>query len=163
MRILSYSWFCFIFCFLGLCNDEEDKCTKLREEVNTKVLADVYVLNKEDTGAFKACTYGYLLEFYKDHCGGDLSGMMSYDFLGCDSVDENYTRVVMLIAGLWEVTFRYEEDILNVNFVDPRFNGKITRASISGKEVYDLTKAGSRLFAIRVEIYKERVEIEFTN
>jgi len=164
MKILSYSLFCFIFCFLGLCDDEEeDKCTKLDTELNEKIVGIVSVLNAEDTGAFKACTYGYTLEFYKEHCGGDLSGMMSYEYIGCEHLDEEYTNVPMVFGGLWEIKFSYEEDILNVNFVDPRFNGKITRASITGKEIYRLTNGGKKLFAIYATIYAERVEIIFSS
>jgi hypothetical protein len=42
-----------------------------------------------------------------------------------------------------------------VNFVDPRFNGKITRATITGKGIYRLTNGGKKLFAIYAIIHAE--------
>jgi hypothetical protein len=161
MKILSYSLFCFIFCFLGLCGNEDD-CAKLEKQIKLTIFSTVVVSNKQDTGIVEACNYSYEIGFYKDHCGGDPGPMITYKYQGCGTKDSEYTRVNQEMTGLWELTFTYEKDLLNVNFVDSRFNGKITRSSISGKEIYKLTNGGSTLFSIYVIIFEKEVEIGFT-
>jgi hypothetical protein len=161
MKALSYSLFCVIFCFFGLC-DDEDNCTKLDKEIKLTIYSKVLVYNKEDTGIFKYCTYNYTIDFYKDHCGGEPGGMMSYSYIGCGHNDGEFTSVEWVNTGfLVELTFTHEEDMLNVNFVDSRFNGRITRSSISGKEIYELTGGGNKIFGICSIIYPDEVRIEY--
>jgi len=87
MKILSYSLFCFIFCFLGLCDDEEDDCTKLDKEITVKIYSQIF----DDTGT--QCENTFAVDFYKDHCGGGPSGQMSYIHEGCYTDELNLTYV----------------------------------------------------------------------
>jgi len=157
MKILSYSLFCFIFCFLGLCGDEDD-CAKLEKEITVTIYSEMkvffYAKNQE------ACEYAYSIDFYKDHCGGEPSGMMSYIYQGCESkYGRNYVQRKNIL--LWDITFTYEKDYLNINVVDSRFQGQITRSSISGQEIYELTNGGSTSFVIVVTIYDDGVNIKY--
>jgi hypothetical protein len=147
---------------LGLCGDDEDKCTKLEKQIEVRIFSRVFVANEVlYLGSYKACEYEYSLDFYKEHCGGDLGYTMSYSYEGCGQRTEDYTTINWVPVGFWEVTFTYEKDMFNVNFVDPRFNGKITRGSISGREIYELTDGGFNKFIIEVVIRENVVEIDW--
>jgi hypothetical protein len=140
MKILSYSLFCFIFCFLGLCDDEEDNCTKLEKEITVRIYSELVDFSEK-----KLCDKTFAVDFYKDHCGGGPSGQMSYTHQGCYDL-EGYTYISKVGIGTWDITFKYEEDRLNVNIVNP--NSKITSGSISGKQIYDETNGGNTALRI---------------
>jgi len=142
MKILSYSLFCFILCFLDLCGDEESDCTKLEKEITVKIFSEIADYSRY------ACDETWAVDFYKDHCGGGPSGQMSYIHKGCYEYYDNLTYVQREGIGTWEITFRNEEDMLNVNVVD--YLSNISSASISGKRIYEITEGGSTSLVIRV-------------
>jgi hypothetical protein len=122
-----------------LCSDDEEDCTKLEKQITITIHSDMYVVSHADHQ--DACEYAYAIDFYKEHCGGDLSKPMSYTYQGC--YEKNGMNFVQWnVIFLWDITFTYEEDILHVNAVDSRFQGQITRISISGKEIYEITNGG---------------------
>jgi hypothetical protein len=158
VKIISYSFFCFIFCFLGLCDDEEDKCTKLEKEITITIYSNMYVSIYADYQ--EACEYAYAIDFYKEHCGGDLSKPMSYTYQGC--YEKNGTNYVQRnFIFLWDVTFNYEEDILHVNAVDSRHQGQIRKISITGKEIYEYTRGGLYDILIVGEIHDVRIVLMY--
>ena len=158
MKILSYGIFCSILCFLGLCDDEEDNCTKLEKEITVTIYSEMRVFDYANNQ--EACEYAYSIDFYKDHCGGELSGMMSYIYQGCESkYGRNYVQRKNIL--LWDITFRHKEDMLNVNVVDSRFNSKIIKSVISGQEIYELINDGRNSFVIVVTIHDDGVNIEY--
>jgi hypothetical protein len=160
MKILSYSLFCFIFCFLGWCNDDEDDCKKLEKQIEVTIYSDMYVASLADYQ--EACKYAYAIDFYKEHCGGDLGKTMSYIYQGCyDKEGTNYVQRISIL--LWDVTFTYEEDILHVTVVDSRFQNQIVnRISISGKEIYEITREGVESLVILGEINDSGVFLMYT-
>ena len=108
-----------------------------------------------------ACEYAYAIDFYKDHCGGDLSKTMSYLYQGC-YIEGSNNYVQRKSVFLWDITFTYVQDMLNVSVVDSRFNGKITQIRINALDIYEMTNGGIDSFVIYVVIYDDKLVIDYT-
>jgi len=91
---------------------EEDDCTKLSKEITIRIYSEIIDYSEDQSRG----EHAYAIDFYKDHCGGGPSGQMSYLYKGLYQSDERW-YVKNEGIGTWDITFKYEEDMLNVNLV----------------------------------------------
>jgi len=139
-----------------LCDDDEDDCTKLEKEITVTIYSEMFV--NEYAKNQEACENAYAIDFYKDHCGGEPSAMMSYIYQGCwDRGGLNNVKRISIL--LWDITFTHEEDMLNVNVVEA--DSKITGSMISAEEIYEMTNGGSKSFVIVAIIYDNEIDIQY--
>jgi hypothetical protein len=106
MKILSYSLFCFLFGFLGMCGDET--ClSKDDDYIDISCIVKVTIVDKDN-----GINCGpYTVVFQKHHYGGTWSDQMKYDFKGC-YVDAEVTYIGREQVPDHVVDMKTEDDYL---------------------------------------------------
>ena len=145
----------FLFLFCGCWWLEEDDCTPLPTSITVRINAVI-----SDATESTRCEYGYAVDFYKDHCGGGPSSTMSYLFKGCYEDTDGLYFVNREGIGSWDLTFKYEEDKLNVKLVEDTGKELIGRV-LDGKTIYDRTNQGSKALTLLFILKTESVELHY--
>lgn len=141
MKILVYPLYVSLL-FFEWCSTE-DSCTSLPSSIDTKVYFNLW----DSSPNHEACESKWLVKFYKEHCEGNVSGEMEYDYESCHE-DDGAVILNRVGIGNWEITFENEEDYLNI-FIYKSTNQVVEAMfSLTGKEIYNRTQQGSSSLVI---------------
>ena len=141
MKILVYALFASLLFFE--CCTPEDSCTSLPSSIDTKIYFNLW----DNSPNHEACDSKWMVKFYKDHCGGGLSGEMEYDYESCH--EYNGAMILNRVGiGNWEITFKNEEDLLNISIYNSTNQVAAADFSMTGKQIYNRTQQGSSSLVI---------------
>ena len=138
MKILIYSLISSLLFLSSWCqDDEEDDCRKLPKEISPKI----YVNMIDISTGHVLCDESYKIEFWKVHCGGGPSSIMSYDYEGCAWSEGYYVNRKGI--GTWSIDFKYEEDNLHLLLLDNNIK-ELASKTLNGNQIFYYTNDGDK-------------------